>query len=159
MYHCDFCNRDFESREQLAGHRSGHVRKGEIPKIQRLEKVGPFSCKDCDREFSSASGLGGHRITHQRTVDDVKDYHTKKKYILLELGHKCQICNLSEWMGQQIPIQIDHIDGDPDNNTRENLRLLCPNCHAQTDTYAGKNVGKAGETRRKAKMRKYGSYR
>lgn len=59
--------------------------------------------------------------------------------------HKCSKCNLSEWMGELIPIELDHIDGNNKNNSLDNLRLLCPNCHAQTDTYKGKNIKKPKE--------------
>ncbi len=54
----------------------------------------------------------------------------------------CQKCNLSEWMGEPIPLQLEHNDGDCTNNRLGNLSILCPNCHAQTSTYAGKNKGK-----------------
>lgn len=53
--------------------------------------------------------------------------------------HKCEMCGITEWNGQPTPIELDHIDGNRYNNTIENLRLLCPNCHAQTDTYRGRN--------------------
>lgn len=51
-----------------------------------------------------------------------------------EIG-RCEVCLNSEWMGRSIPLEIDHIDGNNANNDRSNLRVLCPNCHAQTDTY------------------------
>lgn len=54
--------------------------------------------------------------------------------------HKCEMCGITEWNGQPTPIELDHIDGNRYNNTIENLRILCPNCHAQTDTYRGKNI-------------------
>jgi len=65
-----------------------------------------------------------------------------KKRLKLEKGwaHRCLICGLSEWNGKSIPLEIDHIDGCNTNNTYSNLRALCPNCHAQTDTYKGKNM-------------------
>jgi Zn finger protein HypA/HybF involved in hydrogenase expression len=56
--------------------------------------------------------------------------------------HKCECCRLSEWMGQPISLELDHIDGDNKNNKLDNLRVLCPNCHAQTPTYRGKNKKK-----------------
>jgi hypothetical protein len=54
----------------------------------------------------------------------------------------CCYCNLAEWLGNPIPLELDHIDGDRNNNNLNNLRLLCPNCHALTPNYRGKNKGK-----------------
>ena len=55
-------------------------------------------------------------------------------------GRKCECCGLKEWMGKPIPLEAHHKDGDELNSTLENLQLLCPNCHAMTDTYKGKNI-------------------
>lgn len=56
-------------------------------------------------------------------------------------GYSCEICGISEWQKKPITLQVDHIDGDPTNNLPMNLRLLCPNCHAQTPTWGAKNKG------------------
>jgi len=52
----------------------------------------------------------------------------------------CANCKLASWMGSPIPLEVDHRDGDRLNNELSNLRLLCPNCHALTPTYRGRNV-------------------
>ena len=46
---------------------------------------------------------------------------------------------MTEWQGKPIPLELHHINGDNTDNRLENLQLLCPNCHAQTETYGGKN--------------------
>ena len=51
----------------------------------------------------------------------------------------CQRCHFTEWQGQPISLELHHIDGDKANNLLSNLTILCPNCHALTDTYRGKN--------------------
>lgn len=53
--------------------------------------------------------------------------------------HRCEICNLENWNGQKIPLELDHINGNNMDNRVENLRVICPNCHAQTNSYRGKN--------------------
>lgn len=88
-----------------------------------------------------------------------EEYFTKDKLIkssellkkLLSLGlkeYKCENpeCGISEWHGKAIKLQVHHIDGDHFNNEIENLMLLCPNCHSQTDTYAGKKNLKGVKT-------------
>ena len=57
-------------------------------------------------------------------------------------GWKCEKCGRTEWEGQQIPLCVHHIDGNHINNQIENLQVLCPNCHAQTDNYCGRNKNK-----------------
>lgn len=74
---------------------------------------------------------------------DIQSNKVRKK--LLQEGYKdyqCERCGLSEWLGQPIPLELHHIDGDKNNNTLENFQLLCPNCHAFTDSYRGKNITK-----------------
>lgn len=69
--------------------------------------------------------------------------HYLKRRLLLEgfLEYKCYLCGLIEWNGKSITLQLDHINGARLDHRVENLRLLCPNCHSQTETFAGRNKG------------------
>ena len=53
--------------------------------------------------------------------------------------HECEICHITEWMGNPVPIVLDHINGNNMDNRLENLRILCRNCDGLTDTFCGKN--------------------
>jgi hypothetical protein len=79
---------------------------------------------------------------------DINDYLSGKQFItthalklrLIKDGikeHKCEICGIAEWCSKPTPIELDHIDGNRNNNQLENLRIVCPNCHAQTSNYRG----------------------
>ena len=59
-----------------------------------------------------------------------------------KMEYKCQKCGISEWLGKPLTLQLDHINGIHNDHRLTNLRFLCPNCHSQTDTYAGKNIGR-----------------
>jgi hypothetical protein len=72
-----------------------------------------------------------------------------KDYLAEQRGYACECCGISEWQGKTIVLEVDHIDGDHKNNHPTNLRLICPNCHSQTDTYKAKNTGNGRKHRRK----------
>jgi hypothetical protein len=57
------------------------------------------------------------------------------------LTWRCATCGLTSWRGAPLSLHLDHVNGDRCDNRLENLRLLCPNCHSQTDTFAGRNIG------------------
>jgi hypothetical protein len=72
--------------------------------------------------------------------------HTLKTR-LIRAGLKaplCEACGLAKWNGKPIPLELDHVNGQYTDNRLENLRILCPNCHAQTPTFRAKNIARNG---------------
>jgi hypothetical protein len=56
-------------------------------------------------------------------------------------GYACECCGISEWNGKELTLQVDHIDGNPGDDSPNNVRLICPNCHSQTEFLGGRNKG------------------
>lgn len=72
------------------------------------------------------------------TDKKIKTSKLKNKLIKENIiENKCDICGLTTWLDKPIVLQLHHIDGNHNNNSLENLQLLCPNCHSQTDNYCG----------------------
>lgn len=87
----------------------------------------------------------GHEI---KKFDELIHIGSIKKRLIKERGHKCECCKKEAWLGSPIPLEIDHANGDRQDNSRKNLQLLCPNCHSLTPTYRGKNIGLEAKNRR-----------
>jgi Zn finger protein HypA/HybF involved in hydrogenase expression len=84
-----------------------------------------------------------------------------KRYLKDSVKNECFDCGISaEWNGRPLTLQLDHIDGNSDNNNLNNLRLLCPNCHSQTENYGSKNNGNSQRkyNKRNVYLRNYRGY-
>ncbi len=116
--------------------------------IQEFYDLGN-SRKACTMEFGFQSLAWDKAIARgdiiprpRRGLEDVNPLSRRqiKKMLLRDgLPYKCSICGIHEWEGMPLSLQLDHIDGNTHNGDRDNLRLLCPNCHSQTETFSGRN--------------------
>ena len=106
----------------------------------RIDKWGYSHLKNQGRS-------GGHpeaRIPTSYYLESKKPITSHKLRLrLIRDGYKnssCEICGLTEWNGVPAPLELDHINGVHGDNRLENLRILCPNCHAQTATSNGRKT-------------------
>ncbi len=98
------------------------------------------------RAWNRGKKLPKRRATQEYLSNQqpIQSYKLKKR--LLNEGYlkpACAGCERTLWLGRPIPLELDHVDGNRKNNSLNNLRLLCPNCHALTPTYRSKNRSKA----------------
>lgn len=96
-------------------------------------------------DYAQELGLPSDHIVYgkwSKKKNDRSEFYKIRKYIKDNsiLDYSCNSCGIKKWMGVDISLELDHIDGDRKNNKLINLQWLCPNCHSQTDTHgAGEN--------------------
>lgn len=142
-----------ERREEILQWINENLSKAEIARRLKCNvKTLPNVFKELNIEYSgNQSGKGQSKINNTkmslvdylRNSKDIQSNKVRKK--LLEEGYKqykCENCGLSEWLNQPIPLELHHKNGNHYDNSIENFQLLCPNCHAFTSSYRGKNSTK-----------------
>jgi len=133
-------------------------------KIKSERVVIATNCLICDTRTTNekycsnkCNGIGTKNKHVLLFLTKGKEWKGLKGYLVSLYGHKCVMCEYDTWNDKPIPLELDHIDGNSGNTELGNYRLLCPNCHAQTDTYKGKNKGK-GRFKRKQRYKNGKSY-
>lgn len=103
----------------------------------------------CYNPNQGGKGMKGEEPHNKYLLNDIlsgkyPNYQTYKlKNKLIQEGikeNKCECCGISEWNGKPINLELHHIDGNSHNHCLNNLQLLCPNCHSQTDNFRAKNI-------------------
>lgn len=132
-------------RKIFCGHSCSAIYYGRKRLVERKLKNLPVTnnCIDCGVSVTKTSirCMSCNGVRKRATLETVKCPNVRRKLLIIERGHICESCNNGTWMGLPIPLEVDHINGDHKNNSTDNIRLLCPNCHAQTPTYKNKNKG------------------
>lgn len=119
-------NRVVHKRSPLAGHKKGNP--SPLKGIKKTDEV-------IARTIAVVES-GGLPL-----LSEVSSRKHAKRYLIHTKGHKCSICEITEWMGKPVPLVCDHISGDSTDNRIENFRLVCCNCDAQLPTFKSKNRG------------------
>lgn len=116
-----------------------------------------FCCNKCQQEYQFKQQVQlvdncgrFDMISHVSGVKEVNRVFVRK-YLEYKHGHKCSICGNTHWLGKPILLIVDHIDGDIENCSVDNYRLVCSNCDATLPTYKNKNKGKGKRIYRRLK--------
>lgn len=117
-------------------------------------RVGTYCNVRCQHEYMYNQRIAEWKLTGK--IDTVSAPAWLKRYILDKQGNKCAGpgCVVTTlWNGRPIVLDLEHIDGNSQNNIEANLCCLCPNCHSQTSTYKAKNKGNKGNGRHSRRER------
>jgi hypothetical protein len=123
--------------------------------VQRYYNDG-YSVRECKARFGFSSYSWSDAVKRGRVVprpsamplEDllVRGVYRSRRNVKLRLlaaglkTKRCERCGLVEWNGRPLAFALHHVNGDRDDHRLENLQLLCPNCHSQTDSFSGRNV-------------------
>ena len=102
------------------------------------QKTNKYCSQRCQVDYQSAQ----HKQKFFSGLLENIDRPTARKYLAEARGYRCEICGISDWNNKKLTLHVDHCNGDPSNSGPDNLRLLCPNCHSQTEFLGAANKGR-----------------
>jgi Zn finger protein HypA/HybF involved in hydrogenase expression len=111
--------------------------KKRIANLGRTTRKTPITAEEI--ALRSAKTTAWALEKYQSTPFEQLGSENRKRRVLEEQEHKCNHCEIAEWNGKHIVLELEHKDGNTKNNKRTNLECICPNCHSQTETWRGRN--------------------
>lgn len=152
--HCDevcknkFCNRSCSAKFNNKLRRKEHKLKFCLNcshVLNRIFRGGKYCSKDCELIYK-------RKLLRDRILFDSALISSRilKDFLIQEYGNKCMECGWCKTnpFTNKVPIELEHINGNSEDNRLNNLKLLCPSCHSLTPTYRALNIGNGRHKRR-----------
>lgn len=153
---CKKCNSSFEVRKGFTNFCSWTCRNGRPhtaetkDKISKkalenwengvMDKIDYYTLNNSPSKKKKSKDTWDRKINEKHINGEKLHIQTIRKIMLKKAEYKCELCNLSDWLGEPITLELHHIDGVNTNNDTPNLQVLCLNCHSQTDNFRAKNI-------------------
>ena len=150
-----FCSRSCSNSYNNIGVKrsSKTAKERQVEKSITIQKLSDKKCLYCNKIFHPQNK--NQKFCSQkcscsyRFLKDDEEYlrgektsiSVLKRHYIYHNEYKCSICGISKWNEKELVLILDHIDGNPDNNNPNNLRMVCPNCDSQLPTFKGRNKG------------------
>ena len=149
---CEYCKANFIPKDSYGVIKQRFCCRSCSCRAEPRRKKYTFLCKNCGKSsIGYRSKFCSTECSHDYIFKNktlplfkngkISNRKTLKNIISKIIGYKCSCCGINTWLSNKLSIELDHIDGNCTNNMPNNLRLLCPNCHSQTDTWKARNKG------------------
>lgn len=129
-----FCSRKCSNSRKFSDESR---QKKSTANIGRTARKTPISSEE--RESNIAKTKAWALAKYKSSTFEDLGLSNKKRRVVEEQQGKCNHCGISEWNGKEIILEYEHKDGNNQNNSRDNVECICPNCHSQTSTWRGRN--------------------
>lgn len=159
---CKECKKTFTTKrysEKIFCNNSCSAKFNNVRKNKKTK-----ACLNCEKEISNRKTYCNNKCQNEynrkKIFKEIENGNTSfnfrwyKKYLIEKYGHKCMECDWAKInkYSNKIPVEMEHMDGNADNNDLKNLKLLCPSCHSLTPTYKALNIGNGRGKRKNASV-------